>query len=179
MALSEEVARDYVHLNLSLKAHPMSFLRDRFHRLGYRPCAELLTAKNGARFGLAGLVLVRQRPGSAKGVIFATLEDETGVANVIIWPDRFQRYRKTVIGSKLLGVTGRLQREGEVIHLVADQLADWTPALSTLTEGGFDPSLAHADEVVRPQADGRQKPARGPGLMTSGAEIIPASRDFH
>ena len=179
MTLSEEVARDYVHLNLSLKAHPMHFLRARFHRLGYRPCAELLTAKNGARFGLAGLVLVRQRPGSAKGVIFATLEDETGVANVIIWPDRFQRYRKTVIGAKLLGVTGRLQREGEVIHLIADQLVDWTAALSTLTDGGFNPSLAHADEVARPTADARQKPARGHGLAPAGAEIIPASRDFH
>jgi error-prone DNA polymerase len=179
MALSEEVARDYVHLSLSLKAHPMSFLRERFFQMGYRPCKELLTAKNGARFGLAGLVLVRQRPGSAKGVIFATLEDETGVANVIIWQSVFQRYRKTVIGSKLLGVTGRLQREGEVIHLVAEQLVDWTAALSSLSDGGFDPALAHADEIVRPGADARQKPNRAQGLIAPGAEIIPASRDFH
>ena len=179
MALSEEVARDYVHLSLSLKAHPMSFLRRHFHRRGYRPCRDLLSAKNGARFGLAGLVLVRQRPGSAKGVIFATLEDETGVANVVVWPDMFQRYRKTVIASKLLGVTGRLQREGEVIHLVADQLVDWTQALATLAEGGFEPGLAHADEVVRPGEDARQKAAPGRGLITAGAEIIPASRDFH
>jgi error-prone DNA polymerase len=179
MALSEEVARDYVHLSLSLKAHPMHFLREGFFQMGYRPCKELLTAKNGARFGLAGLVLVRQRPGSAKGVIFATLEDETGVANVIIWQSVFQRYRKTVIGSKLLGVTGRLQREGEVIHLVAEQLVDWTAALSSLSDGGFDPALAHADEIVRPGADARQKPNRAQGLIAPGAEIIPASRDFH
>jgi len=179
MALSEEVARDYVHLSLSLKAHPLSFLRERFFQMGYRPCRELLTARNGARFGLAGLVLVRQRPGSAKGVIFATLEDETGVANVIIWQSVFQRYRKTVIGSKLLGVVGRLQREGEVIHLVAEQLVDWTPALSSLSEGGFDPALAHADEIARPGADARQKPNRSQGLIAPGAEIIPASRDFH
>jgi error-prone DNA polymerase len=125
------------------------------------------------------LVLVRQRPGSAKGVIFATLEDETGVANVIIWQSVFQRYRKTVIGSKLLGVTGRLQREGEVIHLVAEQLVDWTAALSSLSDGGFDPALAHADEIVRPGADARQKPNRAQGLIAPGAEIIPASRDFH
>ncbi|MCP2679286.1 error-prone DNA polymerase [Maricaulaceae bacterium NA33B04] len=179
MALSEEVARDYVHLSLSLKAHPMRFLRRRFDSYGYRPCEQLLTAKNGSRFGLAGLVLVRQRPGSAKGVIFATLEDETGIANVIIWQSVFQRYRKTVIGAKLLGVTGRLQREGEVIHLVAEQLVDWTPALAKLSESDFDPSLAHADEIARPGADARQKPGRKHGLISPGVEIIPASRDFH
>jgi error-prone DNA polymerase len=179
MALSEEVARDYVHLSLSLKAHPMSFLRRRFDSYGYRPCAQLLTARNGSRFGLAGLVLVRQRPGSAKGVIFATLEDETGIANVIIWPNVFQRHRKTVIGARLLGVTGRLQREGQIIHLVAEQLVDWTPALSRLSEEGFDPSLAHADEIARPGADARQKPNRKHALISPGAEIIPASRDFH
>ena len=179
MALGEEVAQDYSALALSLKAHPMSFLRRRFHRRGYRPCADLKTARNGSRTGVAGLVLVRQRPGSAKGVIFATLEDETGVANVIIWPTLFQRFRRAVIGSKLMGVTGRVQRQGEVIHLVADQVVDWSSALGALRAGVFDTALAHADEVARPSADARQKPKRGAGLAVSGAEIIPASRDFH
>jgi error-prone DNA polymerase len=78
-----------------------------------------------------------------------------------------------------LGVTGRLQREGQIIHLVAEQLVDWTPALSRLSEEGFDPSLAHADEIARPGADARQKPNRKHALISPGAEIIPASRDFH
>ena len=179
MALSEEVAADYSALSLSLKAHPMQFLRPRFHRRGYRPCVDLKTVRNGARIGVAGLVLVRQRPGSAKGVIFATLEDETGTANVIIWPKLFQRFRRAVIGAKLMAVTGRVQREGEVIHLVADQVLDRTSSLAVLRDGAFDTALAHADEVVRPGADARQKPKRGAPLAAPGAEIIPASRDFH
>jgi error-prone DNA polymerase len=179
MRLSEEVAADYSALALSLKAHPMRFLRRRFHRLGYRPCEDLKTARNGSRMGVAGLVLVRQRPGSAKGVIFATLEDETGVANVIIWPKMFQRFRKAVIGAKLMAVTGRVQREGEVIHLVADQVMDRSSALATLREGVFDTALAHADEVSRPGADAREKPKRNRPFATPGVEIIPASRDFH
>jgi len=177
MGLSEEVARDYSTLSLSLKAHPMSFLRETMRQAGYRSCADLSTARNGARLGVAGLVLVRQRPGSAKGVIFATLEDETGVANVIIWPTVFTRFRRVVIGAKLLAVTGKLQREGDVIHLVADQLVDWTPALSILTEGGLDTALAHADEIARPGGDPRDKPKRSLGF--AGSQIIPASRDFH
>lgn len=179
MRLSEEVAADYTTLSLSLKAHPMAFLRQRFHRLGYRPCSDLKAARNGSRIGIAGLVLVRQRPGSAKGVIFATLEDETGVANVIIWPKMFQRFRKAVIGAKLMAVTGRVQREGEVIHLVADAVADRSSELAALREGVFDTALAHADEVARPGADAREKPKRGRMPAAPGAEIIPASRDFH
>jgi len=179
MRLSEEVARDYTTLSLSLKAHPLSFLRETIRQAGYLPCAELLKSRNGSRVGVAGLVLVRQRPGSAKGVIFATLEDETGIANVIVWPNIFERFRRTVIGAKLLAVTGKLQREGDVIHLVADQLVDWTPSLSALTEDGLDTALARADEIARPGADPREKPKRGQGFATPGAEIIPASRDFH
>ncbi|XBQ16673.1 MAG: error-prone DNA polymerase [Oceanicaulis sp.] len=179
MAQSEEVERDYATLSLSLKAHPMSFLRPVFEEAGYARCADLLKARDGTRVGVAGLVLVRQRPGSAKGVIFATLEDETGVANVIVWQSVFARFRRVVIGSKLLAVTGKLQREGEVIHLVADQLIDRTGLLGRLAEGGFDPGLSHADEIARPGMDAREKAKRGQGFATPGAEIIPASRDFH
>ena len=179
MALSEEVARDYTTLSLSLKAHPLSFLRERFHRRGYVTCRTLLSARNGSRVGLAGLVLVRQRPGSAKGVIFATLEDETGVANVIIWPKLFHRFRKAVIGAKLMAVTGRIQREGDVIHLVAEQVLDRSGELGLLQQAPFKTALAHADEVARPGADAREKPKRKAPLQVGGAEIIPASRDFH
>ena len=178
---SEDVVQDYASLSLSLKGHPMAFLRGHFHRLGYQPCAELTRLRPGARTGIAGLVLVRQRPGSAKGVIFATLEDETGTANVIIWPHVFARFRRAVIGAKLLGVTGELQREGDVIHLVAAQARDWSHALDALTEGedagGFASALARADEVAHPGADARERPKRRLAL-SEAASIIPNSRDF-
>lgn len=178
---SEDVVQDYASLSLSLKGHPMTFLRGHFHRLGYQPCAELARLRPGARTGVAGLVLVRQRPGSAKGVIFATLEDETGTANVIIWPHVFARFRRAVIGAKLLGVTGELQREGEVIHLVAARARDWSEALDALTQGdeagGFHSALARADEVTRPSADARERPRRRLAAPQTAA-IIPSSRDF-
>ena len=120
-------------------------------------------------------------PARPRGVIFATLEDETGTANVIIWPHVFARFRRAVIGAKLLGVTGELQREGDVIHLVAAQARDWSEALDALTQGdeagGFQSALARADEVARPGADARERPKRK--FAASEAEsIIPASRDF-
>ena len=179
MSGAEEVAHDYRTLALSLKAHPMSFLRPDFDSAGYLRCDALRKARDGARVGAAGLVLVRQRPGSAKGVIFATIEDETGVANVIVWPALFARFRRVVIGAKLLAVTGRLQKEGDVIHLVAEQLIDRTALLTRLGGRRFDPAIAHADEVNRPGADARDKPRRSRGFAPPGAEIIPASRDFH
>lgn len=114
-------------------------------------------------------------------MIFATLEDETGTANVIIWPHVFARFRRAVIGAKLLGVTGVLQREGEVIHLVAAQARDWSHALDALTEtddaGGFHSALARADEVARPGADARDRPKRRL-VLSEAVSIIPNSRDF-
>jgi error-prone DNA polymerase len=112
---------------------------------------ELALLKSGRRVKVAGLVLVRQRPGTAKGVIFATLEDETGVANIIVWPKIFERFRPVVIGARLLGVSGRLQSAEGVIHVVADFVEDLSPLLARLSRlplgaGG----LAHADEVRRP-----------------------------
>ena len=118
-ALSEEVVDDYMSLRLSLKAHPVSFLREGLARDGMVEAKRLTELRDGAWLKLAGLVLVRQRPGSAKGVIFATLEDETGVANIVVWPDCFQRHRQVVLKASLLAVEGRLQVEGAVIHLIA------------------------------------------------------------
>jgi DNA polymerase III alpha subunit len=120
-ALSEEVVDDYRSLRLSLKAHPVSFLRGELAALGLVEAARLAELPDGSWVKLAGLVLVRQRPGSAKGVTFATLEDETGVANTIVWADVFARYRQTVLKASLLMVEGRLQREQTVIHLVAQR----------------------------------------------------------
>ena len=107
---------------------------------------------------MAGLVLVRQRPGTAKGVIFMTLEDEAGVANVIVWPKAFERLRAVVLGARFVAVTGKLQNEQNVIHVVADRMEDLTPMLGLLSEEGatIDPS-ARADEVKRPQMTMAQK----------------------
>jgi error-prone DNA polymerase len=146
MGLGEEVVADYASLRLSLKAHPLSFLRAELAAEGRVPAARLGELANGARLKLAGLVLVRQRPGSAKGVIFATCEDETGVANIVVWPDCFERYRSTVLKARLLGVEGRLQREGLVIHIVAERLTDLTHRLHSLIEPGeADPLPASRD----------------------------------
>jgi error-prone DNA polymerase len=123
---------------------------------------------SGRRADVAGLVLVRQRPGSAKGVIFMTLEDETGVANVIVWPKTFERYRSLVLGSRLVRVSGRLQNEMGVIHVVADRIEDLTPLIGELEKdescdtipGDMElgnAGLANADEVRRPVIEIREK----------------------
>jgi len=176
---SQEVVEDYRHLALTLRAHPLSFLRDGLAAEGLRPTAALADWPAGRRLATAGLVLVRQRPGSAKGVIFATLEDETGIANVVVWPQVFERHRRIVLGAALLGVAGRVQREGLVVHLVAEQLFDLSERLRELEAGhggdkaaDFERALARADEVKRPGRDQRD-PAR-PRV----APLQP-SRDFH
>jgi error-prone DNA polymerase len=157
-ALGEEVAEDYLSLRLSLKAHPLALIRERADgALGDCVCSEdLETMKDGARLEVAGLVLVRQRPGSAKGVIFVTLEDETGVANIVVWTDVSERYRRALLAARLMRVRGKLQREGRVIHLVADRIEDASSLLDDLLEpeAGMDgtaiSALAPTDEVRRP-----------------------------
>jgi len=158
MPIGEHVVNDYRFLSLSLKAHPVSFLR---HRLAAKAvvCSEALRATaNGRRVTVAGLVLVRQRPGSASGVIFMTLEDETDIANAIVWPKVFERFRPVVLGARLTAVTGRVQSESGVIHVVADRMHDLTPMLSALSEDAGDlEALARADEVRRPGTDQRER----------------------
>ena len=140
MRLSEHVVDDYASLRFSLKAHPVSFLRDGLAAEGIVEAARLPELPKDKPVKVAGLVLVRQRPGTAKGVIFATLEDETGVVNVIVWPDVFARQRKVLLGARLLGVEGPLQREGLVIHVIAKRLVDLSPRLKQLSAPGFDPA---------------------------------------
>jgi error-prone DNA polymerase len=132
MSLGEEVSADYTALQLSLKSHPLALLRDSLAARGVTRAVELAALANGTMVRVAGLVLVRQRPGSAKGVIFATLEDETGVINVIIWPHMFERFRRETMSATLLTVTGKLQREGIVIHVVADRLEDRSAELRAI-----------------------------------------------
>jgi len=166
MTVGEEVADDYRALRLSLKAHPMALLRDQLAAEGRLPSKALWTLKDGALVKLAGVVLVRQRPGSAKGVIFITLEDETGVANLVIWSDRFEAYRREVLSASLLEVWGRVQKSGEgdhqVIHITAQHLVDRSALLAEMQVGEGEPDmldspvtppLAHADEIVRGMPD--------------------------
>ena len=131
----EEVVEDYASLRLSLKAHPLLLLREALTARGIIRSAALVEIDAGSRVSVCGLVLVRQRPGSAKGMTFATIEDESGVANIVILPPVFERFRRPVLASRLLEVRGRLQREETVIHVVAEHLTDLSPMLSRLVDG--------------------------------------------
>ncbi len=156
MRLGEHVVADYRHLHLSLKAHPASFLRSDLDRRGILRNERLAAIPSGRRVSVAGIVLVRQRPGTAKGVIFMTLEDETGVANAIVWPQIFETYRPIVLGARLVSVSGKLQNESGVIHVVADRLDDLTPLLQRLAaDAGCIEALARCDEFKRPIPEGR------------------------
>ena len=148
MTHGEKVVHDYRTMSFSLKAHPMSFLRRDLERRGVVRCADLAKCSDGQRVEVAGLVLVRQRPGTASGVVFATLEDETGIANIVIWSKAFDTYRRTILASRVMAVRGKLQIEGLVIHVVAEQFTDMTGELTTLSNGTTfgDATLAHADE---------------------------------
>ena len=139
-ALGEQVADDYRALRLSLKAHPLALLRDELGGRGFITCGGLERLAHGRPVKVAGLVITRQRPGTAKGVVFITIEDETGIANLIVWPDVFERFRKAGLSAGLLGVHGRVQREGMVIHVPAQKLFDLTPLLGRLDADARPPA---------------------------------------
>jgi error-prone DNA polymerase len=130
----------------------VSFLRGRIASAGIVACRDLKTIADGTRVSVAGVVLVRQRPGSASGVVFMTVEDETGIANAVIWPAVLERNRVVVMGARLVVVHGRIQRHEDIIHVVADRLEDESEWLRLLDEDGdtFEPPVANADEVDRP-----------------------------
>lgn len=154
MPLGEEVINDYRFLSLSLKAHPVEFTRRLLTAEGVLPAERLAGAAQRRSVCVAGLVLVRQRPGSAKGVIFMTLEDETGIANVIVWPKVFEQHRQIVLGARFVKVSGWVQAQDGVVHLVARTLEDRTELIAELGEGDADwDTLDRADEVKRPAAD--------------------------
>ena len=176
MADGEQVVEDYRTLRLSLRAHPLSFLRARLAARSTLTAEALLRARDGDRAATAGLVLVRQRPGSAKGVIFMTLEDETGTVNIVVWPNILEKYRPAVLGGRLALVRGRVQRAGEIVHLVAAHLEDLTGWLDLLTpdEGTARPSADCAGAAPR---GGRRLPA-SPSHLPRNQSVIPNSRDF-
>jgi error-prone DNA polymerase len=132
MTAGGEVVEDYGHVGLSLRAHAVSFLREDLHRKRVATCAEAMQARDGRWLRAAGLVLVRQMPGSAKGVMFITIEDETGIANLVIWPKLYEKQRRVILSAGMLGVDGRIQREGDVVHLVAQQLTDLSESLASI-----------------------------------------------
>jgi error-prone DNA polymerase len=158
MPLGEEVVNDYRFLRMSLKAHPVAFVRPILNAQHVTPHGQIDITPPGRRIAVAGLVLVRQRPGSAKGVIFMTLEDESGVANIVVWPKVFETFRPVVLSARFVIVHGRLQKQDGVTHVVADRIDDRTDLLSHLANDTSALSrLARADEVKRPQPDGRDK----------------------
>ncbi|WP_349358611.1 error-prone DNA polymerase [Stappia sp.] len=174
-----QVVADYQTLSLSLKAHPVSFLRARLSALRIAPCDDLSRARNGAGREVAGLVLVRQRPGTASGVIFMTVEDETGVANIVVWPKVFERFRAVVLGARLVRVRGRVQSDQGVVHLVADRLEDATGMLGLLSRDPLaDAGLARADEVRRPVPEHRHKIAPGAKLVRLVREVPEVASDL-
>ena len=178
MPLGEEVVNDYRFLRLSLRAHPAQFLRGDLGQRGTLRNEALRGLANNTRVKISGLVTCRQRPGSAKGVVFMTIEDESAVANVIVWPKVFERVRPVVLGARYVAVAGRVQEESGVIHVIADELEDLTLLLGRLAEQGADiDSLARADEVRRPIEDQREAHALGDrnrllGLMREMPELI-------
>ena len=174
MPLGAHVVEDYRRLSLSLKAHPVAFMRRRLEARGMIASAALDKAPSGRRVTIAGLVLVRQRPGTAKGVIFMTLEDEQGVANIIVWPKAFERLRPIVIGARFVAVTGKLQNEAGVIHIIAERMEDLTPMLGLLSERGPAlATLAPADEVRRPQLSVAEKRRGSRATQTPLLDVAP------
>ena len=171
----EEVVEDYIALRLTLRAHPVELLRPTIP--GITPHADLCRTPP-RRLSVCGLVITRQRPGTASGVIFLTLEDETGVSNVVVWPKVYQRFRRIVMGGRLLRVTGRLEREGIVTHLIAERIEDLSSRLADLGH-----PLENAVGLTQPQADDAPRPRRPPLARAhhprEQAKRLFPSRDFH
>jgi error-prone DNA polymerase len=185
MPLSEHVVADYQTIRLSLKGHPMEFLRARFERERVITCASVSDARDRQYVRCAGVVLVRQRPGSAKGVVFMTLEDETGIANIVVWPKVIERFRKEVMGARLVLVEGYIQSSPEkVVHLVAERLFDRSRDLVGLADDAL--SRKHAVPVgpalIEPLNDDPRDHMDHPAQKIRhprNVRILPPSRDFH
>jgi error-prone DNA polymerase len=152
MGIGEHVVADYQNLSMTLRRHPIALLRHRLTPHGIVPCARLADLPNDSFASVAGLVLVRQRPGTAKGVIFATIEDESGIANIVIWKKMFERHRRFVMESRLMCAGGKIQKEGAVIHLVAEQLRDFSGELRWLFD---DAEMRTAASAIDAMPDGR------------------------
>ena len=177
MTRGAEVVADYNHFGLTLRDHPASFLRSDLASRGIKSCGETASQPDGRYAQCAGMVLVRQRPGSASGVVFITAEDETGIINIIVWPKVFEQYRRAVLASSFLLVTGYIQKEGEVVHLIARSLVDLSHELSAIgdRDGPFPMRHGRGDEFAHgPGVDSRTKV---PNDLPAAA--LQKARNFH
>ena len=180
MHLGQEVVEDYLATRLTLRAHPMELLRPHIPGLTAHDRLIHLTPREARRVSVCGLVITRQRPGTASGVIFLTLEDETGVSNIVVWPKMYEKFRPAVLGGRLLKVTGRLEREGPVVHLIADHIEDCSVKLSLLghpNDSVLGETTAKTDDVpvhLRSSAPG----PRAMHPRDQAKKLFP-SRDFH
>ncbi len=184
-----EVVEDYRSTGLSLRRHPVAFLRGELARRRMITCADLARARDGRRVVVPGIVLVRQRPGSARGVVFITIEDETGIANLIVWASVFEQQRRLILNAGMLACHGRVQREGEVIHVVADRVEDLSDLLGRVgtCEGSLPIRSGRGDEArhgVGPDGregrglgDRRRRDIDSSDLRPGGGIKVPA-RDF-
>jgi error-prone DNA polymerase len=184
MPLSEQVVADYQTIRLSLKGHPMEFLRQRFTAEGVLACRDVNHANDKRLVRCAGVVLVRQRPGSSKGVVFMTLEDETGIANIVVWPKVMETFRKEVMGSRLVLVEGRIQSSPEkVVHLVAERLIDRSADLALLSDDRLGAAaVPNGPMLAEPLNDDRRDHPDSPSQRVGhprNVRILPRSRDFH
>ena len=180
MTLSEHVVHDYSSMALSLKAHPVSFVREKLSAINILSTHDLTKCKDGMPVRVAGLVLVRQRPGTASGICFITIEDETGTANLVVFENLFEQYRKEIINSRLLMVEGKLQVEGEVIHVVVKRCFDLSGLLRQLTyiqdDKQFTQTLSRADEKEGDLIDYKNMDKRVQKIVQG--EIFPTGRNF-
>jgi error-prone DNA polymerase len=194
MPIGEHIVEDYRTLGLSLKAHPCALLRPHLDKGRAIKAETLPHIANARRTRVAGLVLVRQRPGTASGVIFMTLEDETGIANVVVWPKLFERFRRQVLGGRLVAIDGPVQSESSVIHVIAERVLDWTPLLARLSAQGQEidptgpndepksgPSGSWRSTARYPGGDGRRHPrdVRINLSADDAAKVMPKGRNFH
>jgi error-prone DNA polymerase len=178
MTAGREVVEDYRAVQLSLRAHPVAFLRDELARQGIVPAAALKDMKDGAKVHVAGIVLVRQRPGKGN-VTFITLEDETGIANAIAWQRIFEAHRRIILASAMIAVRGRLQKEGKVIHVVTERIEDLTPLLTTVGEREFPHRTGPGDGARNGGHDPRDPPERHALLAGRDGGMRIRSRNFH
>jgi error-prone DNA polymerase len=172
MTEGREVVEDYATVQLSLRAHPLAFLRPELDRRAITPCGDLARMKDGARVTVAGIVLIRQKPGKGN-VTFITLEDESGIANAILWQRVFDAHRRIVMSAPMIAVRGVLQREGQVIHIISERIEDHGDLLASVGRRDFPHRFAPADGATSGGYDPRER------LSGASEALRLKSRNFH
>lgn len=184
MLMGEHIVEDYRTIGLSLKQHPVALLREELSARRVIRAEQLKDIRNGERVRVAGLVLVRQRPGTAAGVIFATLEDETWISNIVVWPKIFEQFRPEILGGRLIAVDGPVQSQSGVIHVIAERVHDYTPLLAKLSAHGVQIDASGPTDEPRRGGEGdvRQRHPRNVRInldVKKAADVMPKGRNFH